>query len=285
MNASPRRGLPSTQGLTPAELNEQYQQRMPASQAETLPPSRTVNGEPSATGFSGYKSLAELRRRNPQVATLGAAILTLLLVVAIISTAMMVQQSQAHAEAAQGRLAAEHRIQVLSKDLAQAKAKWVDSQTELARTKYCSARQAARLNDASAAAKNYQACLTVLEQLAVADPRNTVHRQREMMLVLPQCGDHARAWALATAFLRSKTRDPDLLVDVARTLAQCSAVVGDNVELRDHYRKGALKALSDALALGYKDLVFLESELDLTPLRQLPEFRQKLDSLKPPGGS
>jgi serine/threonine-protein kinase len=144
---------------------------------------------------------------------------------------------------------------------------------------YRMATLAGRRNDAAAAERCNRACLDIRERLALADAKNE-SRQRELMLVLPRCGKHAKAAEMAAKLLADAALDREVLVEIAQCLAQCAAAVPDQSDLRVLYADQALDALKRAVAKGYKDAVILETEPDLDPLRPHPAFQSLLAQLK-----
>lgn len=136
---------------------------------------------------------------------------------------------------------------------------------------------ARRQHDAGAAQKYDQKCLQIHEHLAEANPKNE-RRRIELMLVLPRCGQHARAASDADKLL-SGNPDREVLVEVAQCYAQCAGAVLADPALRAAYTDKALDALARAVDQGYKDVVILETEPDLDAVRDDPRFRALLDRI------
>ena len=129
----------------------------------------------------------------------------------------------------------------------------------------------------------FESCLAVREKLAKQDPGND-RRQMELMLVLAHCGKHTEAAAIATKLLGGVT-DGELLIDVARCYAQCAAAVKGDESLRERYFKEAMQAIERACKQGYRDVVYLGTEVDFDPLRTQEGFRQILESIRRNAGS
>lgn len=130
------------------------------------------------------------------------------------------------------------------------------------------------VGETQATEAHFRDCLRLREALS-KDAKNE-RRQSELMLALAQCGEHARAAALAAA-QRGAANDPEVLVEVARCLAVCSAVADTGP--RDEYRRQAVQAIADAIKAGYRDAVGLTTEPDLRPLSDDPKFKALLAGL------
>jgi serine/threonine-protein kinase len=143
---------------------------------------------------------------------------------------------------------------------------------------YRSATLARLQNDADAAHRCNEKCLQIREKLAAADAKSE-RRRIELMLVLPRCGQHAKAAEEAAKLRKSNSADREVLVEIAQCYAQCAAAVPGEPALARQYREKAHEALTQALAQGYKDLVILETEPDLDALRDQPTFRALLATL------
>ena len=102
------------------------------------------------------------------------------------------------------------------------------------------------------------------------------------MLVVARLGEHAQAAELAERVAGEGEVDQEMLIEISRTYAQCADAVED-AELRQKYQSQALAALSKAIGQGYKDVVFLQTEADLDPLREHEPFVKLLDGLKNTG--
>ena len=59
---------------------------------------------------------------------------------------------------------------------------------------------------------------------------------------------------------------------MARCFAQCSGAA-DDPEVKKGYAETAIAALAAAIAQGYRDAVYLESEPDLDPVRGREDFK------------
>jgi tetratricopeptide (TPR) repeat protein len=131
------------------------------------------------------------------------------------------------------------------------------------------------LNDPTAA-EHFETCLKIRTSLA-KDAAN-VSRQRELLLALARAGKHAEAAALAEQLLAQvKSPDVELLLDLARAYTQCSVAAADDQAAAEALRAKAIATLKQAVDQGHRDRVYLETEPDFVPLRELPEFQALVD--------
>jgi tetratricopeptide (TPR) repeat protein len=137
-----------------------------------------------------------------------------------------------------------------------------------------------RCKDPTAAAASFEKCRVIRDAMALKDPLND-RRRMELMLVLAHCGEHEKAAAIAEPFTKRDSADNELLVDVARCYAQCSIAAGDDRLLeKEEYAEQGTQSLRRAIGNGYRDIVYLESEPDLDPIRQRADFRTLLDQAR-----
>ncbi|MCU0961386.1 MAG: protein kinase [Pirellulaceae bacterium] len=136
----------------------------------------------------------------------------------------------------------------------------------------------------------YAQCLTLREELSAADPEDP-QSQIALMLAHARCGHHQQAAALAGRLQQQAADNPGTLFYVAcgyalsagavRQAAEAAASPSDDLrQLPDQYAASALEALTTAVRLGYRDVVALETDPDLEPIRQLPAFTQLIAGLK-----
>jgi hypothetical protein len=127
-----------------------------------------------------------------------------------------------------------------------------------------------------AAGESFEACRALRAELA-KDEANA-DRQRELLLVLPHCGQHRQAAALADKLLAANQQpDIELLLDLARAYAQCALAAADDAAAAESYRKTALGRLAQAVQAGHRDPGYLEREPDLVPLRGQDEFLRQVE--------
>jgi tetratricopeptide (TPR) repeat protein len=134
---------------------------------------------------------------------------------------------------------------------------------------------ARKRNDTEIAARSNQACLTIREKLA---PINE-SRQIDLLLVLPRCGQHARAAELAAKIQNGGDADREVLIDLAQCLAQCAAAANQK-DLQQGYIDRAVAALNQAADKGFTDSTLLETDPDFDSLRQDPHFQILITRLK-----
>jgi hypothetical protein len=163
-------------------------------------------------------------------------------------------------------------------ELVKVDGKKFEYQWDLANAYYRLGLLALRSNDDSDARVQFESCRAVREKLATQDKGND-RRQMELMLVLAHCGKHAQAVAISTKILGGVT-DAELLIDVARCYAQCAAGSQGEEEVRQRYLKEAIGAVEKAVKLGYRDVVYLSTEVDLDPLRTQEEFGLVLKAIR-----
>ncbi len=132
--------------------------------------------------------------------------------------------------------------------------------------------------DPAKARAAFQSCYETWRRLHNADPANA-RRRLDLMGVLPRVGRIDEALAMADAIRAVKDPDAEQLVEAAECLAQCAAAV-DDTKRSEVYRTQALTLLDRAAAKGYRDVVYLERDLDFEPLRPLPAFRALCDALR-----
>src|SRR5262249_1598254 len=150
----------------------------------------------------------------------------------------------------------------LYQELAESDRKNAGFQRWLSLAHYRAATLARKLSDAEGATRSSQACLTIRVEAAKADAKSE-RKRNDLMLVLPRCGQYARVAEMAAAIEKGPKVDRELLVMLAQCYAQCAAAVPEQAELRKGYVAKAVDALNKAVADGYADVVFLETEPDL----------------------
>ena len=123
-------------------------------------------------------------------------------------------------------------------------------------------------------------CERIRKAIVDQDPANDLHRI-EWMLALARSGDHRTAAGMA-ADVRDSRPDSEILLHVARCLAQCSVAAGDaEPDLVPRYVEGALEALDTAVHAGFVDSVSIRTDPDLAPLRGTPPFDALLTEIIP----
>ncbi len=176
--------------------------------------------------------------------------------------------------------------------------RWVEAEPtnaqalqRLATTLYYEATCALKSGDRAGAVAGYRRCLELREKLAT-DPKVKMPRMA-MMVALARCGQHAPAAAIARDLV---TRPPDnemVYFEAACGFALSAGAVRDQASptpasagvprlaaadmalIRD-YTDRAIDCLRKAKAGGFADVVGLETDPDLEPIRDEPAFRALL---------
>ncbi len=178
----------------------------------------------------------------------------------------------------------------------------LDTQGRLAETLYYDATCALHSGDAVGAAAGFRRCLEIREKLAT-DPGAKM-AQIDLMVALARCGRHARAAAIARELVATDPKNEQIYfhaacgyalgADAARTEQSTARTAGDPLASaiaagRDAilvrlYTRLALDCLRKGKARGWTDVVKLETDPDLEPIRDDPAFRALLAEFPRPGG-
>ena len=121
-----------------------------------------------------------------------------------------------------------------------------------------------------------QKCLSIRQMLADNELDND-RRQLDLMLVLARSGNSDKALVIAEKYLAQPNRDNEMLVEIARALAQGSSATTNETD-RKKLRGRAIGVLNVAIQNGFADTVFLLGELDLKPLREVSEFQSLVNN-------
>ena len=100
-----------------------------------------------------------------------------------------------------------------------------------------------------------------------------------LMLVEGRLGNAESAEKWIGELSKTTAKDPDLRLDLARTLAQLSEQESD-VEKKEQFRTRAFDSLSQSIADGLLDPFAISSEVDLKPLRADARFDALVNQLK-----
>jgi serine/threonine-protein kinase len=131
--------------------------------------------------------------------------------------------------------------------------------------------------NSDAARARFEDSRTIYQRIADIDPSNHL-RQRELMLAVARCGDRPRAVAIAET-LHADRADPELLVDLARCYAICSAIPSEDPATGESYARRALGALREACTAGYRDRISILTDPDLDHLHDRPGFAALTESI------
>jgi tetratricopeptide (TPR) repeat protein/tRNA A-37 threonylcarbamoyl transferase component Bud32 len=135
-----------------------------------------------------------------------------------------------------------------------------------------------RMKDAAGAAKYLSESLQIREEMARKNP--TEQEKMNLMLILALSDRQAEAAAIAEAVRLGREKDQELHVTIARGYAECAATTTGEPKTKRSYEEKAVAALQAAVAAGYKDVMILETDPDLQPIRDLPEFKKLLERVK-----
>ncbi len=146
------------------------------------------------------------------------------------------------------------------------------------------------IEDNTAAQHHFEECLKLRDELAKADPRNS-HKLIDLMISLSRCGRHKEAADMAERLCPRAEQDPSILFNIACGYALCFGAVAegrqnggeltaDDRTSQASYTASALNAIDQAIQQGYRDVVGLERDPDLAPIRSNPQFIQFITSLK-----
>jgi tetratricopeptide (TPR) repeat protein len=150
----------------------------------------------------------------------------------------------------------------------------LETKAMLAEILYYEATCALHSADAPGAASGYRRCLEIREKLA--NEPTAKMSQVDLMLALARCGDHAEAAKIADALMAKPPNDEHMYFQVACGYALSAAVAGTDLALARRYTAAALDCLRKDKEKGWTDVVTLETDPDLEPLRTDPAFQALL---------
>ena len=155
---------------------------------------------------------------------------------------------------------------------AKADAASFDVKTRLAETLYYEATCALHSGDAPGASSGYRRCRDIYK-LVATDPEAKELRAG-LMLALARCGEHVEAAKIARELLATPPKDERLYFLTACGYAlAASAAKGDPVLVRK-YTDAALVCLRKGKDRGWAEVVTLEINPDLEPIRNDPAFQK-----------
>jgi hypothetical protein len=150
-------------------------------------------------------------------------------------------------------------------------------QRRLSQAYYRRATASLRLGETAAAEQDYRRCLELREKFAARHPQDQEARTA-LMVSLARCGQHERAVTLAEELRTAGRKGPRLLFHIACCYALCVPTVPD--DLRQRFIGKAVEALEQAIALGYRDRVDIETDPDLDAIRREPGYRAAIERLQ-----
>ncbi len=156
-----------------------------------------------------------------------------------------------------------------------------DNKRTLADTLYYEATCALHAGDKNGAAVGYQRCLTLRREL-VTEPKAKLP-QSDLMLARARCGDHAGAAKIALVLVAKPPKDERLYVQAACGYALAAGAAGGDAVLVQRYKTAAIDCLRKAKERGWADVMSLEKDTDLEPIRNDPAFQALLSEFRRPG--
>jgi tetratricopeptide (TPR) repeat protein len=159
---------------------------------------------------------------------------------------------------------------------------------EVARAYYRVATAQLALNDLKGSDESYAESLKFREACVRVAGRN-VFSVAPLIMVQARCGQYEAASKTAGNIERAPefNKDPDNLFNVACCYALCSAAVTkgkktarEKEQLRESFIDRAFRALQNAVAHGYQPLFNIETDPDLEPIRNSPQYLALLKELK-----
>jgi tetratricopeptide (TPR) repeat protein len=158
----------------------------------------------------------------------------------------------------------------------------LDTKSRLAQSLYYEATAALEAGDAAAAAEGYRQCLEIRRALA-ADPKLKM-AEVDVIVALARCGHHAEAAQRAAALVATPPKDENLYFQAACGFALAAGAAGNYAPLARYYAEKALDCLRQGKTRGWADVVTLETDPDLAPIRKDPGFLALLAEFKQPAG-
>ncbi len=104
----------------------------------------------------------------------------------------------------------------------------------------------------------------------------------DLMLALARCGEHAEAARIADVLAVTPPTNENFYFQAACGYAIAASCVPNDQALAKHYTAAAIACLKKAKETGWTDVVTLEIDPDLEPIREVPEFRALLASFPKP---
>ncbi len=158
----------------------------------------------------------------------------------------------------------------------------VETKIQLAETLYCEATAALHAGDRAGADKGYRECLKIRQALAT-DPRFKTH-EIDVILALARCGQHAEAAIRADALVAIPPKDENIYFQAACGFALAAGAATADSALVRQYTDKAVACLRAGKKRGWGDIVTLETDPDLEPIRNDPAFQALLADFKRPAG-
>jgi len=166
------------------------------------------------------------------------------------------------------------RALALVEERAQADPASLETKSMLAEILYFDATCALHSGDPAGAAASYRRCLEIRKKLAT-EPAAKMP-QVDLMVALARCGDHAEAAKIAEALMTNPPTDEHIYFQAACGYALSAGAAGNDATLIKRYTAAALDCLKKDKEKGWTDVVTLETDPDLEPIRTDPAFKALL---------
>ena len=156
----------------------------------------------------------------------------------------------------------------------------IDAAADYSRTLYSLALAENRAGDKASSMDHFKTSLVIRE--ARVKEKQELTAYTDLMVTLAQNQRVKDAAEIADMVLKKYESKPSLLVDVACCFAICSGVMPNDPPGKEAAEKYALRAMENlrkAIESGYREVVNLETEPELDPLRSREDFKNLLSEL------
>jgi eukaryotic-like serine/threonine-protein kinase len=155
-----------------------------------------------------------------------------------------------------------------------------DARSRLATALYYEATCAHHSHDDSTAAALYRRCLAIRKELLTIPSAKMP--QVEVMLALARCGEHVEAAKIAESLVAGDPLNEQVYFQSACGYALAAGAAAGDAALAVRYTKAAVDCLKKGKELGWDNVVDLESDPDLAPIRKNPAFQELLGLFRKP---
>jgi eukaryotic-like serine/threonine-protein kinase len=155
-----------------------------------------------------------------------------------------------------------------------------DARGRLATTLYYEATCALHSHDQPAAEAGYRRCLEIRKAL-VTIPKAKMP-QVEVMLALARCGEHGEAAKIAESLVAGDPLNEQVYFQSACGYALAAGAATGHPDLARRYTDAAVNCLRKGKERGWANVVDLETDPDLAPIRKNPAFQELLGQFREP---
>ncbi len=156
----------------------------------------------------------------------------------------------------------------------------VETRRALATTLYYEATAALQAGDGSGAKDGYRRCLEIRQVLA--NDRQVKGNEIDLIVALARCGQHAEAAKRADALVATRPKDENIYINAAGGYALAAGAASADATLARQYADKAVACVRSAIDRGWTNVVSLETDPDLEPIRTEPKFQELVAELKRP---